>query len=525
MRRVHRLVIGAILVIAQAACGGGRNDETPSPHDGPCDRTGLEPRPRRQGAHRDAAGGDLGDGRLAASAGRAGQGQERQDDERRRTGLGQLRPDGRRVSKGGLLTPIRAGTATVTASASGATGSTLVTVRDPVAVPTRSRYVGTNLAGIAYWSTAVPVRRPDEEQQRLDARSRTTVSGTRLPRDHADGYPAALKPGQHAVNCRGLARARTIRPAATWCSGTATARSASRLSNVTVAEASRNRIAIDVTDTTGPLWVSHRPHQRDQPGPQPALPLARHRVDLRDATVQPRVPEEDAPFSMLRFMDWGATNGSPVVEWADRSARRRPHLCQPERRAARGDDRTREHAARRSVVLHPAPGQRRLCSPVRDAAARHARPDPASAHRVLERGLEHRLRADALGGRRVEPARPAHAVRAAVGCSTRSAPCEIFKIIAAGLGADSAPARARPGRAGGLDPVPRQRAGLEGDTAVERRRPRHRALLQRRAAGKVENVDRRLTMSSDQVVDQMLASSAATSRRGSSNAALATSTT
>ena len=33
----------------------------------------------------------------------------------------------------------------------------------------------------------------------------------------------------------------------------------------------------------------------------------------------PQYLSKMAPFSVIRFMDWGATNGSPVVEWADRA--------------------------------------------------------------------------------------------------------------------------------------------------------------------------------------------------------------
>jgi hypothetical protein len=38
--------------------------------------------------------------------------------------------------------------------------------------------------------------------------------------------------------------------------------------------------------------------------------------------MQPFNPEflkKTKPFSVLRFMDWGMTNGSPVAAWADRS--------------------------------------------------------------------------------------------------------------------------------------------------------------------------------------------------------------
>ena len=104
-------------------------------------------------------------------------------------------------------------------------------------------------------------------------------------------------------------------------------------------------------------------------GPAPKRPT-------RSQPFNPEFLKKTKPFSVLRFMDWGMTNGSPVARVGRPLARRRRHLRERERRADRGDDQAREHAACRPVVLHPAPRHRRLRAPVRDLAARHARPDP-----------------------------------------------------------------------------------------------------------------------------------------------------
>ena len=76
-----------------------------------------------------------------------------------------------------------------------------------------------------------------------------------------------------------------------------------------------------------------------------------------------------APFSLLRFMDWGATNGSPVVEWADRA-----HVGDLTYATAAGvpievmiDLANTLHVDPWFCVPHQ--GERRLRHPVRDVAA------------------------------------------------------------------------------------------------------------------------------------------------------------
>jgi hypothetical protein len=65
-----------------------------------------------------------------------------------------------------------------------------------------------------------------------------------------------------------------------------------------------------------------RPHQHDQPGAQRALPLARNRSrPYRTNPFNPVFLKATAPFSNLRFKDWGLIDHSTVANWADR-----PHV-------------------------------------------------------------------------------------------------------------------------------------------------------------------------------------------------------
>jgi len=90
------------------------------------------------------------------------------------------------------------------------------------------------------------------------------------------------------------------------------------LAKVQVTKRASGRIVLDVRDTSGPLWVAI-----DRTNPADPVRNVRFLWPGTEATAatQPFNPEflrRLAPFSCLRFMDWGATNGSPLVRWADR---------------------------------------------------------------------------------------------------------------------------------------------------------------------------------------------------------------
>ncbi|HEX2541632.1 MAG TPA: hypothetical protein VHM00_11190 [Caldimonas sp.] len=222
------------------------------------------------------------------------------------------------VSSGGLLTPLRAGSTTVTASASGSTATTLVSVVEPSSTSARSRYVGTNLAGIAYWGTQFPFADLMKNSGGWWSLEDNGTWHAPFPAMTADGYPASLKAGQHAVAAvawdnSGYAPGRYV---VLW-DGEGTI--SFPMSAVKVAETSGNRIAIDVSVTTGQLWVSI--DRTSATNPVRNLRFLWPGTEATYATnpFNPVFLKKAAPFSTLRFMDWGGTNGSPVVHWSDRS--------------------------------------------------------------------------------------------------------------------------------------------------------------------------------------------------------------
>jgi hypothetical protein len=222
------------------------------------------------------------------------------------------------VDTGGIVTPLRAGFTTLTARTDGVSASGRLSVRGLPSLPVRSQSVGTNLSGISYYSSQFPFADMMKSGSGWNSLDDKGVWGAAFPSMTSDGYPAALGPGQHALSAVAWSgsQMQAGRYVVLWDGDGSIS---FPLSNVTIAESSANRIAIDVTDTSGPLWVGI-----DRTNPANPVHNLRFLWPGTEATyaTQPFNPlylSRIAPFSLLRFMDWGATNGSPVVEWADRA--------------------------------------------------------------------------------------------------------------------------------------------------------------------------------------------------------------
>ena len=223
-----------------------------------------------------------------------------------------------KVDAAGTVTPLRAGVAKVTAVSGTVSGSTLVSVRGTTPIPARSRYVGTNLAGVVYWTSQFPFVDLMKSSSGWSSFEDSGVQGAAFPSMTADGYPAALKSGQHALSF--VSSAGTHRPVGRYVVlWDGDGRVSFPWSDVTVAETAPRRLAIDVSATTSELWVSIDATSASNP-----VRNLRFLVPGTEATyaTQPfnaTFLQKTAPFSTLRFMDWGGTNGSPQVNWVDRA--------------------------------------------------------------------------------------------------------------------------------------------------------------------------------------------------------------
>ena len=307
-------------------------------------------------------------------------------------------------------------------SADGVSASGTLSVRGTTRIPARSQYVGMNLAGIAYYSSEFPFADLMKSGMGWVSREDNGTWGAPFPWLTADGYPAALAPGQHALNAVAWDGSHFApgRYVVLWDGDGSIS---FPLSNVSVAESAPNRIAIDVVDTSGNLWVAIDRTSACNPVRNLRFLWPGTEATYASQPFNPVFLAKIAPFSLLRFIDWGATNGSPVVEWADRA-----HLGDVTWATPAGVP--IETMIDLANTLHVDPW---FCIPhqasddyVRQfATLLRARLDPAlhAAHRVFERGLEHRLRPDDVGQRALAGAGPARARSASRRSSTRCARC------------------------------------------------------------------------------------------------------
>jgi len=222
------------------------------------------------------------------------------------------------VDEAGFVTPLRAGFTTITVSADGVTASGALSVRGTTRIPARSQYVGINLAGIAYYSSQFPFADLMKSSMGWVSRDDRDVWGAPFPGLTADGYPASLAPGQHALSAVAWSGSHFApgRYVVLWDGDGSIS---FPLSNVSVAESTPNRITLDVVDTTGSLWVAIDRTSAANPVRNLRVLWPGTETTYARQPFNPVFLDKIAPFSLLRFIDWGATNGSPVVEWADRA--------------------------------------------------------------------------------------------------------------------------------------------------------------------------------------------------------------
>jgi hypothetical protein len=79
-----------------------------------------------------------------------------------------------------------------------------------------------------------------------------------------------------------------------------------------------NRLVVEVTGNDAPLYVAIEETQAADPVRNLRVLWPGTEPDRAGHPFNPAFLAKLAPFSLLRFMDWGGTNGSSLVEWADR---------------------------------------------------------------------------------------------------------------------------------------------------------------------------------------------------------------
>jgi hypothetical protein len=225
-----------------------------------------------------------------------------------------------RIDSSGMVTPLHAGFTTVTASYKGVESKAVISVRGPVDIPTRSRNVGINLNGLAYYGTNFPfcdLMKSGSGWWSINADgSWTKPFTTTSPR----GEPLLLALGQRAVAA--VAWTDAHYPAGQYTilwEGEGTI--SFPLTNATIKEKAPHRIVMEPNDLAGQIFVGIEATDPKNPVRNVRFLLPGTEKTCAAQRFNPEYLKRIAPFSVLRMMDWGATNGSPIVDWADR-----PHV-------------------------------------------------------------------------------------------------------------------------------------------------------------------------------------------------------
>ena len=223
------------------------------------------------------------------------------------------------VSSTGLVTPLRAGSVSISAGSGKLLAATLVLVRQPgPPTITRSRYVGTNLSGIGYWSSQFPFANMLKGATPFVSREDSGVWEAPFPSMTADGYPASLRAGQHAIST--VASDGSRYPLGRYVLLWDGQGSVSFPTDIaTVVESSSNRAVIDVRSAPGALYFSIDATRAGNPLRNLRFLWPGTEATYLSQPFNPAFLAKIQPFSALRFMDWGATNGSSVINWADRA--------------------------------------------------------------------------------------------------------------------------------------------------------------------------------------------------------------
>jgi hypothetical protein len=224
------------------------------------------------------------------------------------------------VNGSGLVTPLKVGATNVSASAAsggGSTGISVVGVTSASTTPARSRFVGINLAGVAYWSTQFPFADLMKNSGGWTSREDSGVWGAPFPSLTPGGYPASLNTGQHAVAALAWNNSRYAagRYVVLWDGD---GDISFPMSKVTVAESAANRIAVDVSDMNGQLWISIDRTSASDPVRNVRFLWPGTESTYVSNAFNPVFLKVIAPFSTIRYVDWGQSYDSKIVNWADR---------------------------------------------------------------------------------------------------------------------------------------------------------------------------------------------------------------
>ena len=203
--------------------------------------------------------------------------------------------------------------------------------RDADGRVTRLPAGGMGLDGPTYWSTAWPfvnamklghvAGRPEQEGKTFIGSWKPGDAKLPLPRLGRDGYPAeALTPGQ-SLQASVFTHNDMHYPAGTWVlAWDGTGELELKHPGVADNRSDSGRIEVELTEgEQSPAGFYVIIHQTDPADPVRNLRLWMPGFENADSPFHPLYKERLGEVGVLRRMDWGATNGSTVANWDQRT--------------------------------------------------------------------------------------------------------------------------------------------------------------------------------------------------------------
>lgn len=179
--------------------------------------------------------------------------------------------------------------------------------------------IGINISGVADWSTEIPFVDVFKMSRSWIAQREGAAWGQGGPlKLTPEGWVASLEPGQSAdtvifADGKHYPTGQYVllyEGQGEWAIGA---------NSATIVSQAPGRMVLDVPSKGGGIWLQIRKTDPANPIRNVRLILPGFEATYQKQPFHPKFLSLMSQFKVIRFMDWGQTNNSPVKEWADRS--------------------------------------------------------------------------------------------------------------------------------------------------------------------------------------------------------------